>query len=324
VLGPDFQWISGDHDQVVGQLLLSSTQTPDRPELAPEWTGQSFGSRAIYATWNHSSYHWNWSATYRDLGEGFRAEDGFVPQVGIREGTANVNYVLYTGGLFSRVIPLVLVDSVAESNGRVVTKVVAPGIALQGRAGMQGEIDYNAVDLERAGPRLLHNERWHLFLRVSPPGPVSSVSLDGHVGRSIDFIDFRGGHGADFTLSATARPTRHLQLDADVSAQWLYDSGRRLFQAQVERVKTTYVFNSTTFIRAIGQYVRTDFDPSLYSTPVPRTTGTFDASALFGYQLNWQSVLYLGYGDSRALDERGSLQRSGREFFLKVSYAFQR
>ena len=58
--------------------------------------------------------------------------------------------------------------------------------------------------------------------------------------------------------------------------------------------------------------------------PVPATIGGFQASALFGYQLNWQSVLYLGYGDNRVLSEDAQLLKSGRDLFLKVSYAFQR
>jgi hypothetical protein len=44
---------------------------------------------------------------------------------------------------------------------------------------------------------------------------------------------------------------------------------------------------------------------------------------LFAYKLNWQSVLFLGYGDNRALDENEDLQRAGRQIFLKLSYAFQ-
>jgi hypothetical protein len=35
-------------------------------------------------------------------------------------------------------------------------------------------------------------------------------------------------------------------------------------------------------------------------------------------------VLFVGYGDDRALQEEGTLTRADREFFVKVSYAFQR
>jgi hypothetical protein len=325
VFGPDFQWTPGDKDQVAGQVLVSSTQTPDRPDLSPAWTGQSQTSYAAYATWNHSSYHVNWSAVYRDFGEGFRADDGFVPQVGFREGVVNANYVFYTEGFFSRVIPVATVDYVVMTHGGAVTEVIEPGIAWQGKANMFGEIDYNAHDLERAGPNLLPNERWHFNLSLSPPGFISSLSLDGHAGRSIDYIGYRSGRGADFTFAATALPMRHLQLDLNLSGQRLdLLDGRRLFTAQVERLKATYVFDSRMFVRLIGQYMRTDSNSALYSVEVPKTSGGFQGSALFGYQVNWQTVLYLGYGDSRVLTENAQLQRSGRDAFLKLSYAFQR
>lgn len=324
VFGPDFQWTPEDKDQVVGQFLLSSTETPDRPDLSSAWTGQRLDSRALYLTWNHSSYHWNWTATDRDYGDNFRADDGFVPQVGIREQLVNANYVFYTQGLFSRVTPVTLIDYVADANGRVVTRNIEPGIYVQGKANLSAEIDYNAHDRERAGPNLLADDRWHFNLSLNPPGLVSSLSLDGHVGKSIDFIGYRSGTGLDFTFSATARPMRHLALDANLAGQYLDYAGRRLFTAQVERLKATYVFTATTFTRLVGQYVRTDYDPSLYPVSVPRRSGGLDASALFGYQVNWQTVLYVGYGDSRVLSDRAQLLNAGREFFLKISYAFQR
>jgi hypothetical protein len=324
VLGPDFQWTPDDHDQVAGQFLLSQTQTPDIPELTPAWSGQKLGSRAIFGTWNHSAYHWSWSGTYRDIGDGFRADDGFVPQVGIREGTANLNYIAYTKGFFSRVIPVLQTDYVLDANGHAVTKVLEPGISFQGKSNFFAEIDYNARDLERSGPNLLHEERWHVSAQANPPGFLSAFSLDGHAGKSIDFIGNRSGQGGDFTFSATARPTRHLQLDANLAGQWLDSQGLRLFTAQVERLKATYVFSRTTFVRLIGQYQRTDFHPERYPVAVPGTSGGFQGSALLGYQINWQSVLYLGYGDTRAFSDAAQLQRTGQQFFLKVSYAFQR
>jgi hypothetical protein len=75
----------------------------------------------------------------------------------------------------------------------------------------------------------------------------------------------------------------------------------------------------------IGEYLEVRTDPSLYlAEGVPPRSGSFDGSALFSYKLNWQTVLFLGYGDSRVLDPDGNLLRSDRQFFLKVSYAFQR
>jgi hypothetical protein len=45
---------------------------------------------------------------------------------------------------------------------------------------------------------------------------------------------------------------------------------------------------------------------------------------LVAYKINWQSVLFVGYGDFRSLDDEGRLRPTSRQFFLKLSYALQR
>ena len=99
----------------------------------------------------------------------------------------------------------------------------------------------------------------------------------------------------------------------------------RLFTAQVERLRAVWSFNSRCFLRVIGQYVETERDPSLYTFVVSRKDASFDGSALFAYKVNWQTVLYLGYGDTRTFAEStDELEKSGRQLFLKLSYAWQR
>ncbi|HEY1302321.1 MAG TPA: hypothetical protein VGF24_02150, partial [Vicinamibacterales bacterium] len=86
----------------------------------------------------------------------------------------------------------------------------------------------------------------------------------------------------------------------------------------------TYVFTSRLFVRGIAQYVSTTRDPSLYLDEISRKSGTFAGSALLAYKLNWQSVMFIGYGDDRELTDQERLVPSDRQFFVKVSYAFQR
>ena len=74
----------------------------------------------------------------------------------------------------------------------------------------------------------------------------------------------------------------------------------------------------------IGQYLSVSRDPDLYLVPVRAHSSSFSGSALFSYRLNWQTALYLGYGDERALDARDHLGRVERQLFAKISYAFQR
>ncbi len=62
----------------------------------------------------------------------------------------------------------------------------------------------------------------------------------------------------------------------------------------------------------------------MYLSPVSPADGTFSGTALFAYKLNWQSVLFVGYGDDRELSDLNRLEPADRQFFVKLSYAFQR
>jgi hypothetical protein len=135
------------------------------------------------------------------------------------------------------------------------------------------------------------------------------------------------------------RPTNHLEIALVANSQWLRvdvaeHQDAKLFTARVSRVKGTYTFTSRLFARAIAQYVTTDRDPSLYTAVVTPRSASLSGSLLLAYKLNWQSVMYVGYGDNRAtvdepveanpLARAGRLAPLDRQFFVKLSYAFQR
>jgi hypothetical protein len=65
-------------------------------------------------------------------------------------------------------------------------------------------------------------------------------------------------------------------------------------------------------------------DPTLYSSTVSERSGTFGGSLLLAYKLNWQSVMFVGYGDNRELTDEYDLARLDRQVFVKLSYAIQR
>ena len=68
----------------------------------------------------------------------------------------------------------------------------------------------------------------------------------------------------------------------------------------------------------------TDREPSLYTVATTAHSGEFTSSVLLSYKVNWQSVMFIGYGDARGLTDQNRLAPSDRQFFVKLSYAFQR
>jgi hypothetical protein len=173
-------------------------------------------------------------------------------------------------------------------------------------------------------------EQIHPTIELRPGQLLSFVSLTANLGDQIDYANDRLGHGGTVTLTSDIRPTTHLLLTLSGSRRQLNvtaEDGRsgRLFTADVARLRANYTFNSRMWVRVIEQYLHTVRDPSLYrSAGVDPEEGGLTSSVVFAYKLNWQTVLYLGYADNQELDERNDLQKSDRQAFFKVSYAFQR
>ncbi len=329
VAGPDFHWHPNEGDQVDGQVLLSSTDT-----RASSASGRTVSGYAGQVTWQHNREAYDFGLRYRDYDDGFRADVGFVPQVGFRDGRASAGLRWYPKGLF-RFVRAYVVASNAWETGRGSGRLgsdYAPGVFLIGSKNLNAQFDFH-VQEARAGGRLESQRYLSYFVQFDPGRRLPRLGADGFVGRVADFDNGGLGDGLEIGLNATVRPSDHLDmlltlrrssLDVDRAGR----SGK-LFVETIERLRVNYVFSERALVRLIGQYVHTDFDPLLYTFPVPEESGRFGGSALFSYKLNWQTVLFLGYGDNQALFQsspsaHSHLVRTDNSIFFKVSYAIQR
>jgi hypothetical protein len=330
VAGPDFLWRQSRSDRMTGQLLVSDTETPDRPELFPTWDGRRLTSHAGHLDWLHSGREWTWQATLQDFGEDFRADEGFVPQVGFRAGRFALNRVFYPrSGLLRQVEPYVVVRYVESPEGDLLRRQTGPGLLLVGTHNLVASLDLAVRERLRVGGRILERSGVNFNVLIDPGRRVSRIGLTGALGDAIDFANGRVGQGSDLALSGTLRPTDHLALEVNADRQWLdvrAGGGRkgRLFTAQIERLKAIYNFNARSFLRVIGEVLDVDRDPRLDPSAGRAPSGTFAGSVLFAYKIDWQTVLFVGYADGRAQDLDGDLRRQDRLLFAKVSYAFQR
>ncbi len=329
VFGPDFQWRPRGADQISFQALASDTETPDRPELEATWDGRRLRSYAMDLSWLHTDARWTWRLTYSDLGDDFRADNGFVPQVGYREARLSFGRKFYGQGILRQFQPYVILDRIADRDGDLVTRHTFPGVTIFGRNNLVVMAELYVKDQTRIGGQVLETTSFAYFFQIDPTRRFSRLSLRGSLGQVIDFANRRVGDGGDMAVELTLKPTDRLELGLRGERQWLaVDAGGgregRLFTAQIERVKATYNFSARALLRLIGEYFHVDRDPSLYGFPVPAVGGAFNGTALLSYKLNWQTVFLLGYGDNSLLDRAKDLQRTDRHFFLKLSYAFQR
>jgi hypothetical protein len=252
-----------------------------------------------------------------------------VAQVGYREVGGETGWTFRPKGPLSRIRPFVNLDAQHERDGgAVIDQTLRPGVNCDTLWSGFFIVQYQA-DRIRAGSVTFPRHQLQWYQRISPSRRFTQVGIDGNFGTDVDFTNVRLGRGGQFNLYAAMIATDHLTLEAIANTSWLHvddavGTDRSLFIARVDRVRANYTFTARTFIRVIGQYVSTNRDPSLYLQPTTAHDGTFSGSVLLAYKINWQSVMFVGYGDDRTLDDERRLQRSDRSIFVKLSYAFQR
>ncbi len=213
-----------------------------------------------------------------DLADGFRADNGFVPQVGYRQAFFDTGYTMRPKkGALHRIRTFFIAERQEDRAGGLLYSQVSPGFGMSGKRNYFGRF------------RVAFDE-------IRAVGEITTEAGTEEVRGTFDRTQFI--YTVDFSPS---RRFSRLRLNGRVG-------------------------DEVDWLRLIGQYVDTERDPGLYSDPEGTDDRScfFSGSAVFAYKLNWQTVLFLGYGDNRELDDRDQLEPAGRQLFLKVSYAFQR
>lgn len=318
VFGPDGQWRPTESDSVTAQLLFSDTTNPDRPDLSPAWNGESFRSHAFYTEYSRQKRHYDAFASVSDVGDGFRADLGFIPQVGYRELTGGAGLRFYPENKWVRFFrPSVVVSQQRDLDGDKIYQLVSLGVGGGGAKNMNFGALFRPKEQILVRGRLLEQTYGTFYFQFDPSRRMPRIAIDSRFGQSIDFGGGRVGSGAYIGLSATVRPHDRLDLQFNANREWLDAEGERVFTADVQRVRAQYSFSAKSLVRVIAQYVDNEFGGGAHD-------GSFLGSVLYSYKLNWQTVLFVGYGDDRVLTERNDLVPTGRSLFFKVSYAWLR
>lgn len=302
----------------------SQTDYPAEFAAAFGQRADAFADHGIRLGFSRSTREWYYAAVAKDMGDGFRADLGFVPQVGIRQGETLLERHFY------------------NPPGSTITEwtIAARGLATERRDGgdlleRQAEVyaygngpwqsygEVHAVAGRRGFDGEIFDDRYvTVYLEARPTG-LLSFTLEGRTGDQVDFENVRQGRGTRIAPGLRLEPGRHLRLQLSHDHQTLDADGGRVFTAQVSELRATYQFNLRTFVRLVSQYFDVERDPSLYGFPVERRNQDLLNQLLLSYKLNPQTVLFLGYSDAAAGDERVDLARQSRTLFFKVGYAWQ-
>jgi hypothetical protein len=318
VLGPDAQWRPTGSDAITAQLLYSDTENPDRLDLSSAWNGERLQSHAFTASWGHLKPTHDWFFNVRDIGDDFRADLGFIPQVGYREGYGELGKRYFPEkGKIRFVRPFVSADLQTNQDGDTIFRQGTIGVSGFGVKNLNFFVALYPQEQVRVGNELVEQTYVNWQVQFDPNRRLPRIAFQGRTGESIDFSSGRVGDGTSLSVAATVRPHDRLDLQLSANREWLDADGGRVFTETIERLRAQYSFSAKSLLRVITQYDDVETGGGDHG-------GSFLGSVLYSYKLNWQTVLFVGYGDDRVLLPDNTLVRAGRSLFFKVSYAYQR
>ena len=295
------------------QFAGSRTDYPDLFAAIHEQPEGSFDGHALTASYNHADPNWTWSATYEELSPEFRADSGFVNQVGVRYGDAGAERRLRGGPdrWFRNIYLGIGVDSTRQYEGGWTEWGADLTAVYQGPRESEVSIGL-APNQEFFDGRTYHNLRGSIFASMQLSRDVrAGMGVRG--GEAIDFNNSQAAEFIELTPSADVNIGRHMSAELAYAYQ-KFDTpeGAQIFAVHLPQARLLYHFNRRTFVRAIVQYQSVDFVTSKEQELL--------AQLLFSYRLNAQTVFLAGYSDDYA-GER-DLTRTERAVFAKVGYAF--
>lgn len=324
VAGVDGRWKFNDQHLVFFQHLESDTQYPTDIATDFEQPLDKFKGRATVAGYNYESRTWYGRLRHWELTEGFRADSGFVPQVG---GTKRVAVLgrLFHGGeddWWTRIRAHSQFEQTDEEDGELAER------RLNLRFGIGGPLQsWFMVGTDRFKERdegVVYNySRGWLYTEFVPISGLEVVMQYGD-GERIDYANGRLGKNRVYEPRISWNATRNLLLRLNgVRSEMKTVDGVPVFDATLADIRATWQFNVRSFLRFTMQYQDIDRNVDVYVDPEFAQEKDIGRQLLYSYKLNPQTVFFVGYTD-RYIDDDSldDLTAEDRTIFMKIGYAW--
>ncbi|HEX7240794.1 MAG TPA: DUF5916 domain-containing protein [Longimicrobiaceae bacterium] len=314
---------------VRAQVAFSGTEYPDTVVRAFRQSDEVLGGVVLHAELLHRSRNWFASALFRDIGQDFRADAGFIPRADIRGFTTQAERIFWGGPQkwYNRLGVLGFLEWLGNHEGEETDLGAALVGSYQGPRQTSASVGlgYN---------RKLFAGKTFEMLDVRPsfeirPSARVAFSLAGRFGEDIDVANARKANLFQIAPGVELRVGRSLYLELDHAIRRLDTQSSdprpelEILDARLTEGRAVYHFGVRTFVRAILQHQGLNQDPTLFGRPVRPETNTLFSQLMFAHKVNPQTVLFVGYTDNQLGLQDVVLTRTGRTFFVKLGYALR-
>jgi len=316
--GFDGRWQNGRH-RFSAQVLRSDAGYP----LALGLEDPSPSGTAWRGEYNFDSRNWAFDLEHERVDYGFRADLGFIGQVGYDKSLLGGDHLWYfDGARINRVRLHSDFDTTHRYDGQLLEREFETKLTLDGPR--QSSFGIHGLARKRLWNDVLFDESYiNLFVDLVPR---SGMDIGGSLrfGPQIDLTATRKGQGRYFDIYGNFRFGRGLSLDVDLFQQGLRRDGGTAFEATVLDTRFGWQFDPRQRLRIAVQASNIARNPALYATAVARRVRDVGAQLIYSYKINPSTALHAGGTLGGFLDdEHPTLFASSRGVFLKLSYGWQ-
>jgi hypothetical protein len=320
VAGPDISWRLSPGTRINAQWLTSRTRAGNEyPGVGTE----AISGAATSIDLLHESPHWHAEVQLGELDEHFRADNGYIPQVGIRQLATKVRYKIVDLAAVSELAPYVSTDNREDLHGKLVSS--AP------RAGVQITLPSNLMLTTEWRPREKLRVRadsaphgyaqGYVALTSYPGARIPVLTLEALVGEAIDFSADRLGRGETIAVSVLWRPINRIEIEPRIDFTTVRTDPMGALTAQSTResaaqLLATLHLSARNRFRLIVQRVQVERKERGEGALVDERR--LIGSLLFTHERSLTRRIYAGVSFARRTAPNLAGPRETAELFLKI------
>ncbi len=326
VLGTDFEWQRTDSERVRGQLLLSSTTALPRADGSLGAGERRFG-HAAEIDWTRDTNKWGLLLSAEQMSDDFRADNGFIPQVGYLETAMVLTRKWGAMASWNQVKTYLYAVRKVDTDGKLIADDIYPALFLAGPYDTQIDLRLK-VDkhrrLERDGP-VMNLHQLYGVLSTSPSAAFAQVFAEVELGDQIELESRQVGRGAKLTTYMHLRGSPRLELEPSYSINWINGrqgagAGHRLYTEYAGQLSAIYHFGPQDVLRVLLQRTSLQRASDLYDTPVAASSTSRTDSVVYSHIVGLGTLVYAGITRQQGKTPGFEPTRNQNEIFLKLAY----
>lgn len=314
VEGVDGRWQQGAHT-MTAQWLHSSTQDPGQSE--------SFDGGAYNFEYNYDSRNWAGYAGRNQFDDGFRADLGFIGQVGYTGDFAGVHRFWYggEGDAITKTRLTLRASQSEDSNGQLLLRFRGLAGSLNGPLLSYVEAGHDRYDRYWNG--VVFDEQINRIYGNFTPVSGLTLGLFLRHGDKVDFANTRLATVTSIEPEITANIGRSLSIQLEHNYERLSRDGGNVYVAHLTDLRISYQFSLRQRLRVAWLRGDVERDPTLTGIGTLPRDRSINSQIIYSYKVNPRTALYAGYADGYFGDQLNPLFQTDRTLFIKIGYASQ-